>query len=147
MGGTLLRFSTTIRDCSLGTGITGSDGANFSVSQASINAVTAAASVAASFSTGGTTVAISGAGALGLNIVLSDTKAFIEDSTIVSAWDVLVEAVNSSGIASVTGIGPRAARPEPWDGPRVRSREGPGPGRPIRGPRSNTSTLLIESCA
>ncbi len=75
----------------------------FSVSQASINAVTAAASLAASFSTGGTTIAVSGAGALGSNIVLSDTRAFIEESAIVSKRDVLIEADNSSGIAAVTG--------------------------------------------
>ena len=79
------------------------DGAKFTVSQASINAVTAAASVAASFSAGGSAISISGAGALGLNVVLSDTRAYIEDSSIVSARDVIVQAVNSSGIASVTG--------------------------------------------
>ncbi|MBT7080527.1 MAG: hypothetical protein HN929_03510, partial [Chloroflexi bacterium] len=79
------------------------DGTKFSVSQASISAVTAAASIAASFSAGGTTVAVAGAGAFGMNIVLTDTRAFIENSTIDSKRDVIVEATNSSGIASVTG--------------------------------------------
>jgi len=79
------------------------DGTQFSVSQASISAVTAAASLAAGFSFGGASVAISGAGAFGMNIVLTDTQAFIENSTIDSSRDVRLEANNSSGIASVTG--------------------------------------------
>ncbi|MBI4679240.1 MAG: hypothetical protein HY748_16820, partial [Elusimicrobia bacterium] len=40
---------------------------------------------------------------LGMNIVLTNTQAFIEDSTIRSAGDVLIDAASSSGIAAVTG--------------------------------------------
>ena len=79
------------------------DGTKFSAYQASISAVTAAASLGVSLSTGGASVAVSGAGALGMNIVLTKTQATIDNSKIVSARDVLLTAESSSGIAAVTG--------------------------------------------
>src|SRR6185503_9677983 len=65
-----------------------------------------ARSVAASFSVaaGTTGVAVSGAGALALNVIGSNTKAYIEGSTLDNVGgDVDIDAQNSSSIAAIVG--------------------------------------------
>src|SRR5204862_1575413 len=63
---------------------------------ASVNAVSAAASVAAAGSMVG--VAISGAGAEATNVILGGARAFAEGSSLDSAGDVSLTALNSSDI-------------------------------------------------
>src|SRR6185503_4145723 len=65
---------------------------------ARISAIAAAASIAVGV--GQTGIAISGAGAGATNVILTSTDAYIEDSTIVKADDVSVEATNASSIAA-----------------------------------------------
>ncbi|MGB8168696.1 MAG: hypothetical protein WCF18_14460, partial [Chthoniobacteraceae bacterium] len=74
-------------------------GGGFSVSQNNINAISAAASLAAGF--GGTTgVAISGAGAVAQNVILTKTNAYGNNSIIQSFADVDLGATSESTISS-----------------------------------------------
>ena len=69
------------------------------IAQTNINAVSAAASLAASF--GGTIgVAISGAGAVAQNVILTNTNAHVEDSKLNSAGDLALTAASTSNITS-----------------------------------------------
>jgi len=64
---------------------------------ATIDAVSAAASIAAGF--GGTAgIAISGAGAEATNVILTRTNAYVEGSTLSSDGDVDIDATNTSSI-------------------------------------------------
>ncbi|TVS11137.1 MAG: hypothetical protein EA424_24230, partial [Planctomycetaceae bacterium] len=75
------------------------DGGKVSVSRSSINAISAAASLAVGL--GGTTgLAVSGAGAVAQNVVLTRTNAYAENSLIESAGDVELSATSVSGITS-----------------------------------------------
>src|SRR5688572_28002699 len=70
---------------------------------ARISATAAAASIAVGV--GQTGIAISGAGAGATNVILTSTDAYIEDSTILDADDVSVEATNASAIeATVAAV-------------------------------------------
>ncbi|MHC4993053.1 MAG: hypothetical protein ACYTGC_18935, partial [Planctomycetota bacterium] len=74
-------------------------GGVLAVSQATISAVSAAASLAASF--GGTTgVALSGAGAEATNVVVNKTNAYLSNSRVTSAGDVNLAALGTSGITA-----------------------------------------------
>ena len=74
-------------------------GDTVSVSRSTINAISAAASIAASF--GGTTgVAVSGAGAFAANVILTGTNAFIGSSDIAAAGAVTIGAADTSTISS-----------------------------------------------
>ena len=75
---------------------------NWELADAALNARTAAASLAASFG-GGAGVAVSGAGAIALNIVKSQTNAYIEGSTLKSAGKVDIDASNSGSISAIVG--------------------------------------------
>src|SRR6185503_3395497 len=66
---------------------------------ATINAISAAASIAIGFGQVG--VAVSGAGASATNYILTDTNASIENSAILDADAVDVDAINNSAIAAV----------------------------------------------
>ena len=66
---------------------------------ATITARTAAAAVSAAVGAYG--VAVSGAGAEATNVILTKTNAYIEDSTLVSAEDLLLTAENNSTINAV----------------------------------------------
>jgi hypothetical protein len=66
-------------------------------SAATIDAIAAAASLAAGFS-GNNATAVSGAGAIATNTILGKTNAFIENSPVVSTGDVGLSAVNTSTI-------------------------------------------------
>ena len=71
-----------------------------SVTRSTINAICAAASLAASF--GGTTgVSVSGAGAFSANAILGSTRAYVDDSSVTGAGDVTVCATGSAGITSL----------------------------------------------
>ena len=75
------------------------DGDTLHVSRSTINVISAAASLAAGF--GGTTgVAISGAGAVAQNVVLTRTNAFVDSSKLSSAGDVTISAASDSLITS-----------------------------------------------
>ena len=74
-------------------------GSTLEVSRPTINAITAAASVAAGL--GAVGVAVSGAGAYAQNVVLTKTNAFIEDSTIISAGIVDLDAASTSSISAI----------------------------------------------
>ncbi|MEE8308571.1 MAG: hypothetical protein V3R81_14985, partial [Gammaproteobacteria bacterium] len=65
-----------------------------------INAISAAASIAAAFA-GKTAVGVSGAGAMASNVILTKTNAYIEDSVLTSAANVDIDALNSSEINAV----------------------------------------------
>ncbi len=70
------------------------------VSKSTINVVSAAASVALTF--GGTAgIAISGAGAVAQNEVLSKTDAYVDSSTVSSAGSASILATSTSGITAV----------------------------------------------
>ncbi len=65
-----------------------------------ISTVTTAASV--SLAIGGTGVAISGAGAAAINVILNTTNAYVSNSTLTSNQsDVLIEATDTSAIEAV----------------------------------------------
>jgi hypothetical protein len=64
---------------------------------ATIDAISAAASLAAGFG-GAAGIAVSGAGAVATNVILTDTHAYITDSVIDSAGKVDIDAVNSATI-------------------------------------------------
>ena len=68
------------------------------VSKNTINAVSAAASLAAGFGKVG--VAVSGAGAVAQNVILGTTNAYANDSVLDSAGDVTANASSTSAIAS-----------------------------------------------
>ena len=70
------------------------DGANLSVTQATINVISAAASIAAGFG-GKAGVAFSGAGAFAQNVILSKTNTSIRNSNIISADDVLLSSTST----------------------------------------------------
>ncbi|MFB3078361.1 MAG: hypothetical protein ACE1Y4_10175, partial [Lysobacterales bacterium] len=85
------------------------DGANLSVTQATINVISAAASIAAGFG-GKAGVAFSGAGAFAQNVILSKTNTSIRNSNIISANDVLLtststQAISSAVVAASVAIG------------------------------------------
>ena len=63
---------------------------------AHINALTGAASASAAASLVG--IALSGAGAEATNIILTSTKAYVEDSIVVSAGDVDLNAISDSTV-------------------------------------------------
>ena len=72
------------------------------IADASILARSAAASF--SVAAGTTGIAVSGAGALALNVIGSNTKAYIEGSTLDSVGgDIDIDAENSSSIAAIVG--------------------------------------------
>jgi hypothetical protein len=68
-------------------------------SNTKIDSVAASASVALSFS-GTVAVALSGAGAESTNVILSDTQAYIDNSVITSADNVIIDADNASEISA-----------------------------------------------
>ncbi|NUQ63376.1 MAG: tandem-95 repeat protein, partial [Pirellulales bacterium] len=70
------------------------------VSRHMINAVSAAASVAAGIGLGAAGIAVSGAGAVSQNVVLSKTNAFAEDSVLESYDDVTLESASTAKISS-----------------------------------------------
>ena len=73
------------------------------VNQSSINNVAVAASVAAGISTGGSGVAISGAGADAINIIDTKANAFLESSTLTSTnGDVTIKSDTSPATGSET---------------------------------------------
>jgi hypothetical protein len=77
----------------------GTDG--YTVTQTTIDAYSLAASLSASFAAGG--AAISGAGAQAKNVVLTDTHAYIKNSTVTTPGDVIIDAISTTKIASTVG--------------------------------------------
>jgi hypothetical protein len=71
----------------------------YTVSKTTINATSVAISLSAGFG-GKAGVAISGAGAQAKNVVLNDTNAFMKNSHVASSGDVIINATNTSNIAS-----------------------------------------------
>jgi hypothetical protein len=72
------------------------------VADASIQARSAAASFA--LAVGSTGIAVSGAGALALNVIGSDTKAYVEDSDLDNIGGILdIDARDSTSISAITG--------------------------------------------
>jgi hypothetical protein len=69
-------------------------------SQSRIRSVSAAASIAAGFG-GVAGVAVAGAGALSTNIILTNTEAYLDNSTLQSAGVLTVEAENTASIKSL----------------------------------------------
>ena len=80
--------------------ITKDAGGTLHVSRPTILSVSVAASIAAGFSIG-TSVAISGAGAVAQNVVLTKTNAFIEGSKVTNAANVDLDAAATNSIVSV----------------------------------------------
>src|SRR5205085_2842291 len=75
-------------------------GGTFAAHRSTIDSISFAASFAAGYgSTSG--IAVSGAGALSANVVLSSTSAFVESSHIVSGDDVAITASNASAITAI----------------------------------------------
>ncbi|MBT7082464.1 MAG: hypothetical protein HN929_13545, partial [Chloroflexi bacterium] len=70
------------------------------VENATIKALTSAASLAIGLA-GGTGAAVSGAGATSTNIILTKTNAYVSGSTINSARDVVLEASDNSSITAI----------------------------------------------
>ena len=66
--------------------------------QASISVAAVAASAAAAF--GATGVAVSGAGASANNTILGETSALVQDSRVLAAGEVTIEALNEATISS-----------------------------------------------
>ena len=75
-------------------------GSSLSVSRSMVNVVTAAASLAAGFG-GAAGIAVSGAGAVSQNVVLTHTNAFVDGSKITSAGDMTLNATSQSLITSL----------------------------------------------
>jgi Ca2+-binding RTX toxin-like protein len=73
----------------------------FSVTAATINSVAVAASFALSIGIYSTGLAVAGAGAVSQNVILSSTRAYAEDSILVSARDVIVSASSTAEISAV----------------------------------------------
>ncbi|KAF0119392.1 MAG: hypothetical protein FD149_77 [Rhodospirillaceae bacterium] len=69
------------------------------VAQTNISAVSAAASLGAAIA-GSTGLAVSGAGAVSINSILSEARAHIDHGTVTSGGDVIVEAETSAVISS-----------------------------------------------
>jgi hypothetical protein len=66
---------------------------------ATINSLTAAASLSAAF--GSTGVAVSGAGAAAVNVISNTTRAYLSNSTLDSAGAITMEALDSSTINAI----------------------------------------------
>ena len=82
------------------TGTAAGDGIFIEASEeASIEALTTAASLSTAI--GAVGVSISGAGATATNIILTTTNAYIADSTVMSAGDVVLEAMDTSTISAI----------------------------------------------
>ncbi len=75
------------------------DGKKISVSRGTINAVSAAASLALGVG-GAAGITVSGAGAVAQNVILTKTNAYGKDSLLGSAGDVTVNAASTSKISS-----------------------------------------------
>jgi hypothetical protein len=82
------------------TGVGPDDGIVIEASEAAtIKSLTTAASLSAGI--GAVGVAVSGAGAVATNIILTTTHAYVADSVLVSANDVLIEASDTSTIQAI----------------------------------------------
>ena len=82
----------------------------FTVTAATINAVSAAGSLALGIGGRGVGIAVAGAGAVSQNVIQSSTRAYGQDSIIMSNRDVLVNAestaeISSFVLAAAVGIG------------------------------------------
>lgn len=77
-------------------------GIEFHVFRTSISAYSVAASVGAAIG-GAAGVSVSGAGAYARNVILTETNASIENSSVQTAGDVLLSANNTAEIAAVVG--------------------------------------------
>ncbi|MBF0186114.1 MAG: hypothetical protein HQM06_17230, partial [Magnetococcales bacterium] len=78
------------------------EGSDYQISRSNIDAMSVAASVGAAI--GGTAgVAISGAGALADNVVLTDSTAYILDSSVTVAGRAHIDASSFSAISAVVG--------------------------------------------
>ena len=75
-------------------------GTSISISRQSINAVSSAASLAAAIG-GSAGIAVSGAGALSQNVVLTNTNACADGSVLDSADDITITATSTSTISSM----------------------------------------------
>ena len=85
-----------------------SDTNTWEVADGTIRARSAAASLAASF--GGTAgIALSGAGAVATNVILSKVNSYVENSRIVSAGDVDLDSADSSSITAIVAAASVAA--------------------------------------
>jgi len=69
---------------------------------AEINAISSAASIALGFGQAG--VAVSGAGAGANNVILTNTNASIQNSTILNADDIDIDATNTSSINAIVAV-------------------------------------------
>jgi hypothetical protein len=69
-------------------------------SQSRIQSISAAASIAAGFG-GAVGVSVAGAGGASTNVILTNTEAFLDNSTLQSAGALSVEANNSASIAAL----------------------------------------------
>ncbi len=81
----------------------------FEVSKTTIQAISAAASIAAGFGGSGG-IGLSGAGATSTNVIMTDTNAYIQDSVVTSAGGVDLDANTTSSviatiIAASAGVG------------------------------------------
>ncbi len=76
------------------------DGTKISVSRNTINAVSAAASLAVGVGIGSAGIAVSGAGAVAQNVILTKTNAYGVNSVLDSDEDVTVSAASTSKISS-----------------------------------------------
>jgi hypothetical protein len=80
--------------------LTLTDSGTLHVNRNTINAVSAAASVALGFSTGTLGAAISGAGAVAQNVILGGTEAYAQGSDMDSVGDVTISAASRTEINS-----------------------------------------------
>ncbi|MHC4336123.1 MAG: hypothetical protein ACYSUV_20600, partial [Planctomycetota bacterium] len=74
------------------------------VETATIDAISAAASASVAIA-GKAGIALSGAGAEARNVILTKTNAYVEDSTLISADDVILNASNTSTVTATIATG------------------------------------------